>query len=229
MDATDPDDLLRLLRERPEWRAALRREVLTDELLALPETTAVLVGHVGTLAERMDALTQRMDALIAAQERTEQRLAGLVEQVSGMATRLDGVVGYVVERRYHDRAHAYFSTLARRIHVLQPDELEDILEAALAAGQLDERAAQEVRLADVVAHGRRDGQEVFLVVEASRVIDEQDLFRAIGRAHHLERTGRRALAIVAGEVVVPDIAVQASDQGVWVVTNGSVEAPARAA
>jgi hypothetical protein len=29
-------DLLRILDERPEWRAELRRLVLTDELLALP-------------------------------------------------------------------------------------------------------------------------------------------------------------------------------------------------
>lgn len=30
-------DLIRLLEERPEWRAELRRLTLTDELLALPE------------------------------------------------------------------------------------------------------------------------------------------------------------------------------------------------
>lgn len=30
-------DLLRILEERPEWRAELRRLVLTDELLTLPE------------------------------------------------------------------------------------------------------------------------------------------------------------------------------------------------
>jgi hypothetical protein len=33
----DFQDLIRLLQERPEWRADLRRLVLTDELLALPE------------------------------------------------------------------------------------------------------------------------------------------------------------------------------------------------
>jgi hypothetical protein len=32
----DFDDLLHLLDERPEWREALRRRVLADELLELP-------------------------------------------------------------------------------------------------------------------------------------------------------------------------------------------------
>jgi hypothetical protein len=44
-------DLLRLLEERPEWRAELRRAVLTEELLTLPEL-------VRTLAEaRLDIVT----------------------------------------------------------------------------------------------------------------------------------------------------------------------------
>ena len=31
-----PDDLLRVLRERPEWKEAVRREILTEELMNLP-------------------------------------------------------------------------------------------------------------------------------------------------------------------------------------------------
>ena len=35
-------DLVRLVTERPEWRAELRRLVLTEELLALPDQVARL-------------------------------------------------------------------------------------------------------------------------------------------------------------------------------------------
>jgi hypothetical protein len=38
-------DLIRLLQERPEWRADLRRLVLTDELLALPELSVSWCWH----------------------------------------------------------------------------------------------------------------------------------------------------------------------------------------
>jgi len=35
-------DLVRILEEKPEWRAELRRLVLTEELLSLPEQVAAL-------------------------------------------------------------------------------------------------------------------------------------------------------------------------------------------
>jgi hypothetical protein len=59
--------LIRLVEERPEWRAELRRLVLTDELLALPEEVARL---------RQDA-EQGFQRLTAAQARTEQQLVVL--------------------------------------------------------------------------------------------------------------------------------------------------------
>lgn len=31
-----PEDLLRVLREQPEWKATVRREILTEELMNLP-------------------------------------------------------------------------------------------------------------------------------------------------------------------------------------------------
>ena len=34
-------DLVRILEEKPEWRAELRRLILTDELPALPERVAL--------------------------------------------------------------------------------------------------------------------------------------------------------------------------------------------
>ena len=47
------DDFLRILRERPDIRDAVRREILTDELLALP-------GVVAGIAEKQDAHTRML-------------------------------------------------------------------------------------------------------------------------------------------------------------------------
>ena len=60
-------DLIRLLEERPEWRTELRRFVLTDQLLALPEQ----------LAELRVYTEQRFQELAAAQRRTEERVTEL--------------------------------------------------------------------------------------------------------------------------------------------------------
>ena len=63
----DFQDLIRLLQERPEWRADLRRLVLTDELLALPEL-------VRELAEAQRRTEVRVGGLQEAQQRTEGRV-----------------------------------------------------------------------------------------------------------------------------------------------------------
>jgi hypothetical protein len=39
-NVNDRRDLVSLIEDRPEWRAELRRLVLTDELLALPAVVA---------------------------------------------------------------------------------------------------------------------------------------------------------------------------------------------
>ena len=49
-------DLVRILEERPEWRRELRRLVLTDELLSLPEQVASLRAATD---ERFQELAQQ--------------------------------------------------------------------------------------------------------------------------------------------------------------------------
>jgi chromosome segregation ATPase len=112
-------DLIRLLQERPEWRADLRRLVLTDELLALPELVRELVqaqqrteGRVGRLEDALIALTEAQqrtearvgrleDALIAlteAQQRTEARVGQLEGSVESLRAE--------TERRFQELATA---------------------------------------------------------------------------------------------------------------------------
>src|SRR5881398_2051250 len=66
----DFQDLVRLLEERPEWRAELRRLLLPDEVLRLP---AVL-----------QELAERVQQLATAQQRTEQEVASLRESVHAL-------------------------------------------------------------------------------------------------------------------------------------------------
>ena len=52
-DIRDFHDVVRLLEEHPEWRAELRRLILSDELLALPQQMARLTEQVSRLTEQM--------------------------------------------------------------------------------------------------------------------------------------------------------------------------------
>ena len=57
-DIRDFHDVVRLLEEHPEWRAELRRLILSDELLALPQQMARLTEQVSRLTEQMATLTE---------------------------------------------------------------------------------------------------------------------------------------------------------------------------
>lgn len=68
----DLHELARLLRERPEWRAEIRRLVLADELLGLP-------GQVSALEEGHRRVQEELKVLAEAQRRTEEALKALAE------------------------------------------------------------------------------------------------------------------------------------------------------
>ncbi len=300
----DFPDLLRLLGEHPEWQAALRRHILTDELLAVPgrldrveaaleqltvrvdqlaarlEELTVRVDQltvrvdqlaarleeltvrveqlavrVDQLAARLEELTVRVDALAEAQARTEQQLATLTARVDALAeaqarteqqlaelaeaqrrteerlqrieVHVGDLRGEAVERRYRDRAPAYFGRLLRRLRVLDAAALADRLDRAVEEGRLSEAERDTVLLADVVATGRRvpDEVEAYLLAEVSAGVGPDDVRRAAARAAALARLGRPVLPVVAGEVITADAATLARTQGVWQVLDGRLTPP----
>jgi hypothetical protein len=85
----DFHDFIRLIETRPEWRTELRRLVLTDELLSVPEQLTELRARSEqqfiTLAEGQQRTEARLTALAEAQQRTEAQVATLAGQVSTLA------------------------------------------------------------------------------------------------------------------------------------------------
>jgi uncharacterized protein YoxC len=269
-------ELIQLLEQQPTWRAELRRWVLTEEVLALPQTVHELAeaqrrteerlghmaGHLDTLTQRVAQLALRMDELTQRVAQLTQRVEQLTQRVEQLTLRMDeltqGVAQLVVrmdtltqrmeqlaetqlrmgsdlerlkgsdlERRYRERAHAYFSRLLRRTHVLSGNELSRLLDEAVLQGQLTEEEADDVLQADVVVRGRRreDRAEVYLVVEVSWGVGLSDVQRASERAALLARTGLRALPVVAGFWVTPEAQEPARALQVWQVTDGRVAPP----
>jgi hypothetical protein len=227
-------DLLRILEERPEWRAELRRLVLTDELLTLPEL-------VRALTEAQRRTEERLAALIEVQQRTEERVAALEERFAvlievqqHMDRRLDtltndmaGVKGVVLEIRYRERAFAYFAPLLRRTRLLSGDEIQPLLEEAIAQGQLSEAEVDDILLADVILRGRRreDNAEVYLLAEVSWKVDPYDVERAVRRATLLSRTGLPVIPVVAGTEVTEEAASLAGMLHVRQLTDGHALPP----
>ncbi len=241
-------DLLQLLEQRPALREELRRWVLTDELLALPQTVrelaeaqrrteeriGQLAGHVDVLAQRIDDLTQRMDVLTQRMDVLTQRMDVLTQRMDQLAEiqlrmsyDVDRLKGHDLERRYRERAPAYFRRILRRIHVLSGDELNALLEDAVTQGQLSEDQTDEIIQADVIARGRRreDGAEVYLVVEVSWGVGLSDVRRAHERAALLARIVPSVIPVVAGSWITPEAEEPARAFQLWQVTNGKVTPP----
>jgi DNA repair ATPase RecN len=89
---SDFHDLVELLETHPEWRAELRRLVLTEDVLALPRIVQELAeaqqrteALVRELAEAQKRTEQRVEELAEAQKRTEQRLTRLEMVVQELA------------------------------------------------------------------------------------------------------------------------------------------------
>ena len=204
----DLHDLIRLVEAHPEWRTELRRLVLTDELLSLPE-------HIAALAE--------------AQRRTEVQVAALTDQVTALVQSVQKLTddvgmlkGKSLEADYRVKGHAYFSRVVRRPHVLTSEELITLVEDARDRGVLSDTDAQEIYDADVVVQGRRpeDGAIVYLVVEVSWGVGPHDVDRAAQRAALLARVGVTALPAVAGARVTADARHLARTHKVWQVIDG---------
>jgi hypothetical protein len=223
----DLHDLITLVTQHPEWRVELRRLVLTEELLALPQI-------VHDLSEAQQRTEQQIAQLVEAQQRTEQQIAQLVEaqwrterQIVRLQDDVGELKGIVLEQRYRTRAFAYFSRLVRRTHALMEDELVSLLEEAVARGVLSEDGMDEIARADVVVRGQqRDGSgEVYLVVEVSWGVGSGDVERAVRRAALLSQTGLHTMPVVAGERITDEAAELARAMRAWQVLDGRVTAP----
>ncbi len=196
-------DLVRLVEERPEWRAELRRLVLTDELLALPEQVAhlrhdteqgfqQLAAQVAGLTAAQARTEEQLVTLSQAQARTEEELRWLVSWQRGEAGRRDG------ERYERDtlrRAPALFNggQGGAPDHPDVQQRLTAQLGLLLAEDLFD--AEDDPFLADLVWW---KGEQMAMV-EVSVQVDRQDVGRAERRAATLRRSGAPVMALVIGE------------------------------
>src|SRR6266702_254198 len=158
-------DLVRILEEKPEWRAEVRRLILTDELLALPERvergflelTEAAKRHDEQIAEmraEMDRrfaetdrrfreliaeMDRRFGELIAEMERlrqeVDQKFAVVIVTLKVHGDQIGDLKGMSLERQYADHAPSYFRKIVRRLHKLSSEELAVIVDDAVDAGQ----------------------------------------------------------------------------------------------
>lgn len=224
----DFSDLTRLLAERPEWRAELRRLVLTDDILELPAIVRELAEAQRRTEERLDALTARVEELVKVQLRTEETLSEVIKRMDAFAawqSRANDdfavLIGEMLERRYRDRAHGYFSIVLRKIRVPTWEEVEKLAEP------LTEEELRDLLQTDVIVRGQpkqNKEQTLWLAVEVSRVVDREDVERAWRRAELLSKCGVIAVSGVAGHALTHGAEEWIIDRPTFALLDGKIRA-----
>lgn len=232
----DFHDVIRLLESHPEWRADLRRLILTDEIVNLPgqvsrlveQVTAltdaqrrtdaqvaaltvkveILTTQVETLTTRVEMLTMQVETLTTQMTKLTAQMVELTRTVQRNSDDIGKLKGMGLESRIRTHGGAFFGRVLRRPHVLSADELTDLLEDAIDQGKLSAQEMLEIQWADAVVRGARrtDGAAVHLVVEASWTVDTDDVERAVYRAALLAKAGVTVQAVVAGPTIRPQAA-----------------------
>ncbi len=85
------DDILHALDAHPEWLAAVRAKILTQELLDLPRKVAQLAETVAQLADRVTQLEDKVARLANTVAQLAETVAYLVREMDGVKKEVNGV------------------------------------------------------------------------------------------------------------------------------------------
>ena len=188
------EDFLRALTENPEWKAAVRAQILGEELMQLPARFDAFVEQMTTFVARMDSFVAKMDAFVAEQKEINAHLAGRIDSLDRNVSRLTDDSGWLkgfVTREAAIRDAAVIA-LEMGLEYVRTVPTVEMFRMALKASQ-GETLSNELRSfrrADVVIEATDGAVSQYIAVEASFIAGAYDVIRALRNAEMLtEYTG----------------------------------------
>ncbi len=209
-------DILRALREHPEWLEELRKLILTTELLELPKKIEALIRRCDTMERRMDRMEQdiailkkdvailkkdvavlkqdvavlKQDVAVLKQDVAvlKQDVAVLKKDMAYLKGEFGRFKGSEFERTIRERYPAYLGHLLRRSSAIPISELAALLEQAEESGKISQEDRIQALQLDLVVRGITEKKHnTVLAIEISYSVFEDDLRRALERAAILKR------------------------------------------
>ncbi len=220
----DPQSLVaRIIEElqaNPEAQTLLLRALLTNEFLGMPARLDRLEADIAEMKIDIAALKADVAGL-------KVDVAGLKTDVAGLKTDVAVLKGDSLEAKLHRRARPILSQKfglrgARVLHSTMQEMKPDLsrpLGSALDNGAIS--GDQETRLdtTDIILRGQRktDRSEVWVAVEASNSIGENDVRRASESAAALRAIFQQdVIAVVMGYRIRAEDEKRAAEAGVQV-------------
>ena len=232
--------LSREVLEQPEKMAQLT-ERLDQFILEMREQSrqadARLEQFIQETRENSRRVEERLDQFILEMREFVQETKENNRRVDARMDRFEDRLGHLMGSELENQLHGRIVPLiAGRLNLRRPVILKsrffqlepalfDQLDAAEDAGRITPRQSGQLQQADFILRGqRKDTREpVYVVVEASRTIKENDITRARERADILAAvTGSAAMAVATGHLVAEPQESQAAD---WAVTLIPVAEP----
>jgi hypothetical protein len=185
LTSEDRERFLASLRSDAAFRDEVRREVLTSELLELPERFAAFVEEMHAFVEEMHAFVEASDRRFEALEKEMSRQVDYSGQLRGM----------ILEQKIRDNPGYYLSRYAKRVKVR---DLDDLLEE-FALTDLSDDEYGTLGRTDILATGRshETGTVAVYVVEATWRVHTGDVDRQVARREILAGRGVDVVAVIA--------------------------------
>ena len=183
------EDLLRALRENPEWKEAVRREILSEELMNLPA--------------RFDQFAAKTDQFIEEQRQFNATVEGFMARTDQRFARMEGDISEMKDTHAVSKTAREAPGIAREMgfRLVRSLTYDDLLEMDIAADttDIDTPSLRSFRRADIVIEAvNEDGATHYIAMEVSYTADQRDTGRAIRNAGYLTRfTGHPAHPAVA--------------------------------
>ena len=188
-------DILDALERDPALRDALRRHILTDELLQMPVRLERIEGYVSTLQEDVSTLKENLSTLTT----TVNRIGGDVSMLKG--SDYESHVARLANRflrRQLGIAATIFSSQRNQT------DLATLLGDAETQGNINAAETDELDKTDLILTA--DGPTDYILAEISLTIQQHDVDRAAHRAALLAKaTGQSVTPFAIGTQEEPGL------------------------
>ena len=218
------EGFIQVLRENPEFRATVRRELLTEELLSVPTRLTTLEQGIAALLEHAEVTNRRLDQVDKRLDQVEVDIKEVKMDINGLGdsyrreVRAQSSFRGAYAQQAANSDDLDIAVLFARRHGLDEDRIQtwhlprrtldtwvDTYIEALRALGLEPGALRAFRRPDIVAEvkdlaaDQDEAPSYYITVEASYTVEKKDIVRATDNAKIVrEITGLAVYPVVAG-------------------------------
>ena len=192
------DDFLQALRDNPQWRDAVRAQILGEDLLQLPVKFDAFVEEQKAQNEKLDAFVEEQRTSHANIDTRLDRMDARLDRIDTRLDRMEGDSGaikgdFARTRTVQDARNIAYDMGLEFIRTLSSGELRE-----MAGNTLPRDVGRSFRNADLVIEATDGAGTRYIAMEVSFTADLRDCDRAIRNAGLIESfTGKPAQAAVA--------------------------------